>query len=123
MSEVLDRPSVRQKGQYKVIGKSLPRIDGVGKVTGADKFAGDYSLPGTLIGKILRSPHAHARITKLDTSRAEAYPGVVAVLTSADVEGVEREPTSRFQNVVAKTQVLFAGQPIAAVAATTREVA
>jgi CO/xanthine dehydrogenase Mo-binding subunit len=123
MSEVLDRPSVRQKGNYKVIGQPLPRIDGVGKVTGADKFAADYSLPGMVIARVLRSPHAHARITRLDVSRAEAYPGVVAVLTAADLEGVEREPTSRSQNIVAKTQVLFAGQPVAAVAALTREIA
>src|SRR5919106_2713587 len=80
MSEVLDRPSVRQKGSYKVIGQPLPRIDGVGKVTGADKFA-------------------------------------------ADLEGLEREPTSRSHNIVAKTQVLFAGQPVAAVAALTKEIA
>ena len=123
MSEVLDRPSVRQKSQYRVIGQPLPRVDGVGKVTGADKFAADYSLPGMLIAKALRSPHAHARITRLDTSKAEAYPGVVGVLSGADLEGVEREPTSRQQNVVAKTQVLFAGQPVAAVAAITREIA
>src|SRR5262245_2492279 len=123
MSEVLDRPSVRQKGQYKVIGQSLPRVDGVAKVTGADRFAADYSLPGMLIAKVLRSPHAHARITRIDASKAEAYPGVVAVLTGADVEGIEREPTSRQHNVVAMTQVLFAGQPVAAVAALTREIA
>lgn len=123
MSEVLDRPSVRRKGSYKVIGQPLPRIDGVGKVTGADKFAADYSLPGMLIARALRSPHAHAKITRLDVSRAEAYPGVVAVLTAADLEGLEREPTSRSHNIVAKTQVLFAGQPVAAVAATTREIA
>ena len=76
----------------------------------------DYYLPGMLTARALRSPHAHARITRLDVSKAEAYPGVVAVVTGADLEGLEREPTSRSQNVVAKTQVLFAGQPVAAVA-------
>ncbi|HEY3078285.1 MAG TPA: xanthine dehydrogenase family protein molybdopterin-binding subunit [Chloroflexota bacterium] len=123
MSEVLDRPSVRQKGQYKVIGQPLPRVDGVGKVTGADKFAADYSLPGMLIAKVVRSPHAHARITRMDTSKAEAYPGVIGVLTGADLDDIEREPTSRQHNVVVRTQVLFAGQPVAAVAALTREIA
>src|SRR5260370_41376462 len=98
MSEVLDRPSVRQKSDYKVIGKSLPRVDGVEKVTGAAKFAADYTLPGTLIAKVVRSPHAHARIMKLDVSKAAAYPGVVAVVTGADLTGIEREPTSRTQN-------------------------
>src|SRR5690349_18477196 len=125
MSEVLDRPSVRQRAadQYKVIGKSLPRIDGPEKVTGAAKFAADYFLPGMLYGKMLRSPHAHARVTRLDVSKAAAYPGVVCVLTYDDIQDVEREPTSRIQNVVVKTQVLFAGQPVAALAASTREAA
>ncbi|HEV8636122.1 MAG TPA: xanthine dehydrogenase family protein molybdopterin-binding subunit [Chloroflexota bacterium] len=123
MSEVLDRPSVRRKTQYKVIGQPLPRVDGLGKVTGVDKFAADYSLPGMLVAKVVRSPHAHARITRIDASKAEAYPGVGAVLTGADLEGIEREPTSRQHNVVARTQVLFAGQPVAAVAAVTREIA
>src|SRR5919112_65994 len=103
MSEVLDRPSIRQQKGYKVLGQRAPRIDGVAKVTGADKFVADYYLPGMLTARALRSPHAHARITRLD--------------------GLEREPTSRSQNVVAKTQVLFAGQPVAAVAATTKEIA
>jgi CO/xanthine dehydrogenase Mo-binding subunit len=123
MSEVLDRPSIRQQKGYKVLGQRTPRIDGVAKVTGADKFVADYYLPGMLIARALRSPHAHARITRLDVSKAEAYPGVVAVVTGADLEGLEREPTSRSQNVVAKTQVLFAGQPVAAVAALTKEIA
>ena len=125
MSGVLDRPSVRQGADstFKVIGKPLPRIDGVEKVTGAAKFSADYYLPGMLIAKALRSPHAHARILRLDTSRAEAYPGVIAVLTAADLEDTVREPTSRMQNVLARTQVLFAGQPVAAIAALTREIA
>lgn len=123
MSEVLDRPSVRGATNYAVIGKSLPRVDGPEKVTGSAKFVADFSLPGMLIARALRSPHAHARIKRLDVSKAEAYPGVVAVLTAADIADVECEPTSRSQNVVAKTQVLFAGQPVAAVAATTREIA
>lgn len=123
MSEVLDRPSVRQQRNYQSIGQNTPRIDGVAKVTGADKFVADYYLPGMLIARALRSPHAHAGLKRLDASRAEAYPGVVAVLTGADLVGVEREPTSRAHNILAKTQVLFAGQPVAAVAALTREIA
>ncbi|HEY3109412.1 MAG TPA: xanthine dehydrogenase family protein molybdopterin-binding subunit [Chloroflexota bacterium] len=123
MSEVLDRPSIRQQKGYKILGQRAPRIDGVAKVTGADKFVADYYLPGMLTARALRSPHAHARITRLDVSKAEAYPGVVAVVTGADVEGLEIEPTSRSQNIVARTQVLFAGQPVAAVAALTKEIA
>ena len=89
MSEVLDRPSIRQQKGYKALGTSAPRIDGVAKVTGADKFVADYYLPGMLTARALRSPHAHARITRLDVSKAEAYPGVVAVVTGADVADLE----------------------------------
>ena len=60
------------------------RPDGVPKVTGLARYGADYSLPGMLWGKILRSPHAHARIRSIDTSKAQALPGVKAVMTSAD---------------------------------------
>ncbi|MBM4418587.1 MAG: xanthine dehydrogenase family protein molybdopterin-binding subunit [Chloroflexi bacterium] len=123
MSEVLDRPSIRTAHAFKVIGQPAPRIDGPEKVTGAAKFTADYTLPGTAIAKVVRSPHAHARITRLDVSKAEAYPGVVCVLTARDIADLEREPTSRNHNVLARTQVLYAGHPVAAVAASTREAA
>ena len=69
---------------YKVVGKRVPRTDSVPKATGAARFTADISLPRMLYGKILRSPHPHARILSIDTSRAERLPGVRAVVTAAD---------------------------------------
>ena len=73
------------KPKYKVIGTRPIRHDGVDKVTGRAKYGADVRLTGMLRGAVLRSPHAHARIKKLDTSKAEALPGVRAVATSADM--------------------------------------
>ena len=70
--------------QYKVIGTRPIRHDGLDKVTGAAKYGADTQLSGMVHGKILRSPHAHARILSIDTSKAEALPGVFAVATSKD---------------------------------------
>ena len=70
--------------EYKVVGKRPIRHDGYDKVTGKAQYGADISPPGLLHGKILRSPHAHARIISIDTSRAEAHPDVRAVATSAD---------------------------------------
>ena len=71
--------------KYKVIGQSPVRHDGVDKVTGRAVYGADLNLPGMLYGKVLRSPHAHARIKSIDTSRAEAHPNVRAIVTSADL--------------------------------------
>ena len=68
-----------------LIGKSLPKIDSYAKVTGAARYADDIKLPRMAFGRILRSPHPHARIVRLDTSRARAYPGVLDVITGADL--------------------------------------
>ena len=70
--------------KLKVVGTTPIKPDGVDKVTGRAKFGADTQLPGTLIGKVLRSPHAHAKILSIDTSEAEKLPGVKAVVTSAD---------------------------------------
>ena len=71
--------------QFNWIGKRPIRPDGVEKVTGAAKYGADLSLPGMLLGKVLRSPHAHARILSIDTSKAEALKGVKAVITKDDI--------------------------------------
>ena len=68
-----------------VIGKGLPRIDAVPKGTGEAQYTVDLKMPGLLVGKILRSPHAHARIKSIDTSAAKELKGVRAVITAADV--------------------------------------
>src|SRR5438034_11641249 len=69
---------------FSSIGKSAPKIEGVQKVSGQARYTADYLLPGTIWGKVLRSPYPHARIVRMDTSRAKAQPGVMAVLTAAE---------------------------------------
>ena len=79
--------------EYRVVGKRPIRPDGVDKVTGRARYGADISLTGLLQGHVLRSPHAHARIKSIDTSRAEAYPGVRAVVTAKDLSfaGLSKE--------------------------------
>lgn len=118
---------------YTVIGTRPIRHDGVDKVTGRAAFGADLSLPGMVHGAILRSPHAHARITRIDTSKAEALPGVRAVVTSADLppqgerivelgEGATNMRHLR-ANLLADGKVLYVGHAVAAVAADTRPIA
>jgi CO/xanthine dehydrogenase Mo-binding subunit len=73
---------------YQIVGQSTPRTDNTGKVTGEACYTSDVLLPGTLWAKTLRSPFSHARIKRIDTSRAEKAPGVRAVLTGNDVRGI-----------------------------------
>ena len=108
---------------YRVIGQPVPRADGVVKATGTARYTADLSLPGTLWGKSLRSPFPHARITRVDTSRAKQVPGVYAVLTGADVRGVLFGRQIRDVPVLAQDRVLFAGERVAAVAAVDRDTA
>src|SRR6185369_18058853 len=74
--------------KFSVVGQSIPRVDGVDKVTGRAKYTGDLLVPGMIEGKFLRSPYAHAKIRSIDTAEAEAMPGVAAVLTSKDLDDV-----------------------------------
>src|SRR5207253_5361586 len=76
------RPS---PGPFTVVGTRPIRHDGLDKVTGRARYGADIHLPGLLHGKVLRSPHAHARIRSIDTSKAEALPGVRAIVTAADL--------------------------------------
>jgi CO/xanthine dehydrogenase Mo-binding subunit len=107
----------------RVAGHRLPRLDGIGKVTGKHVYAADFTLPGMLFGKVLRSHRAHALIRKLDVSRAAAIPGVRGIITSADIPAVRFGQAVRDTSVFALDRVLFAGHPIAAVAATSLEIA
>src|SRR5213592_615785 len=107
----------------RVVGKSLPRMDGAGKVTGTAVYAADFALPGMLVGKVFRSTEPHARIVRLDTARARALPGVRAVMTAADVPDVRYGGALKDETVFARGRVRYVGQPVAAVAATTREAA
>ncbi len=109
------------KPEFKYVGRSVPRVDGVEKVTGAAKFVGDLKIPGMLHGKILRSPYPHARIRSIDPSKAEALPGVAAVLTAADIADLNTIYNGR--PVIALDKVRYAGEPVAAVAAIDLETA
>ena len=120
--------------EYKVVGTRPVRHDGADKVTGIARYSADLNLPGMLYGKVLRSPHAHARIRSIDTSKAEAMPGVRAVITGAEIV----EPTGRASdlaegaminfkflsnNIMAQEKALYKGHALAAVAAINPHVA
>jgi CO/xanthine dehydrogenase Mo-binding subunit len=116
----------------KWIGQRTIRPDGVDKVTGRAAFAADTTMPGMIWGKILRSPHPHARIRKIDTSKAEQLPGVKAVITARDVVDFPLDKSVMLgiqdmrwmcRNVMARENALFPGHPVAAVAATTEAIA
>lgn len=91
--------------QTRYLGHAIPRVDGPAKVSGAAQYTHDVVLPGMLYGKFLRSPHAHARVVRIDAERARALPGVKAVLTDFG------------------TTIRYAGQEVAAVAAVSEEIA
>jgi CO/xanthine dehydrogenase Mo-binding subunit len=105
-----------EAGDY--IGKNVRRIDAPSKVSGKLKYAGDMVMPGMLHVQVLRSPHPHARIVSIDTSAAEAMPGVEGVITSADVPGEDGFGVFvHDQPVMARGKVRYVGEAVAAVAA------
>ena len=116
----------------KWIGKNTVRPDGAEKVTGRAEYGADTSMPGMIWGSVLRSPHPHAKIISINTKKAEALKGVKAVITSKDildfpldtpvVLGIQ-DMRWMCRNVMARDKVLFHGHPLAAVAATTEEIA
>ena len=99
--------------EYRVVGTRPVRHDGTDKVTGRAKYGADFDAAGTLFAKVLRSPHAHARIKSIDTSKAEAAAGVRAVITGQDIPA----DNAAARKVMAKGKVLYKGHPVAAVAA------
>ena len=116
--------------EFNVVGKRPVRHDGVDKVTGKAAYGADIDLPGMLHGKVLRSPHAHARIKSIDTSKAEAHPDVKAVTIAKDLATVGDKLTEIGEevftsmkylsnNVLAESKVLYKGHPVAAVAASS----
>lgn len=110
------------------IGKSVPMLDSVARVTGAVPYAAKLKLPDMLIAKVFRSPVPHAKITKLDVSAAESLPGVAAVVTAADFTG-EGSPNLEFgssiqdQPIVAGSRIRYIGEPVALIAAETAKIA
>ena len=109
-----------------VFQSRVTALDGPDKITGAARFTFDVTLPGMLHAKVLRSPHPHARIVAIDTSRAEALPGVVAIVTGADATKLP-DPyywvAIRDQPVLAIEKVRYVGDIVAAVAAVDEETA
>ena len=122
-----------QPKQFKWVGTRTIRPDGVDKVTGRAMYGADLTLPGMLEGKVVRSPHAHAKIISIDTSKAAAMDGVKAVVTAADMPLADPTPVASGEaminlrdlsdNVIAREKVLYEGQTVAAVAATSADIA
>ena len=125
---------VLSEKEYKVVGTRPVRHDGADKVTGRARYSADSHPTGFLHGKILRSPHAHARIISIDASKALAYPGIKAIVTSSDIPEVSAEIADLEEgaavnygfysrNVLAREQALYKGHAVAAVAAVSQHVA
>ncbi|MSP41050.1 MAG: xanthine dehydrogenase family protein molybdopterin-binding subunit [Deltaproteobacteria bacterium] len=112
-----------KRPNYSSIGKSAPRIEGEKKVSGKTLYTADHILPGTVWGKVLRSPYPHARIKRVNTERAKAHGGVLAVLTAADIPDVLTGRRLRDMPMLANDRVRFIGEKIAVVAALERDVA
>ena len=119
---------------FRIIGRRTPKVDAVEKVTGRAQFGADVPLPRLLVGKVLRSPYAHARIRHIDTSRAAALTGVHAVISGHDLPTVTPGASGRHgtatlqesylsQEVLARDRVLFHSHAVAAVAATSGDIA
>src|SRR3989441_11227947 len=111
--------------KFTVIGQSLPKIDAWAKVTGETRFADDLVLPRMAYAKLLRSPHAHALIRRIDTTRARALPGVYAVITGHDLPRVRFGilPVSQDEEALCTERVRMVGDAVAAVAAVDEETA
>ena len=133
MTTTEERPALGQE-QYRVVGTRPIRHDGVDKVTGRAKYGADIVLPGMLYGKVLRSPHAHARIKSIDVSQALAMPGVKAVVTAVDMAVIKNNVPLDLGETLANARMiaelclapkkaLFVGHAIAAVAATSPHIA
>ncbi len=106
---------------YRLIGTRPNRPDGLDKVTGRARYGADISLPGMLHGAVVRSPHAHARIKKIDATKALALPGVKVVVTRADLPtGLTGEDLNLQENTLAGDTALYDGHAVAAVAATSK---
>ena len=121
----------KRSAEYTVIGSRPIRHDGLDKVTGNARYGADVHLPGMIHGRILRSPHAHANIRSIDTSRAEAMPSVFAVATSADFPIIAEQALDpaaggvrmMAENDLAHKKALYKGHAVAAVAAVSAHVA
>src|SRR5436190_2294917 len=125
MATILEKSGFNPEKKLKIVGTSPVKHDGIDKVTGRAKFGADLYLPGMLVGKILRSPHAHARIKSIDISAAEKLPGVKAVVTRDDFPEIKAGTPDgdMTRNAMAREKALYDGHPVAAVAATSESIA
>ncbi len=110
---------MNEKHSYSIAGTNAPRVDGVEKVTGKAIYTGDIQLPGMAHARILRSPVAHAKIVKVDATKAKELPGVIATLTRDDIQvfNYKYGATYKDQSIVAVDKVRYVGDPVAAVLA------
>ncbi|MGP6086146.1 xanthine dehydrogenase family protein molybdopterin-binding subunit [Antarctobacter jejuensis] len=107
--------------EFRLVGTRPDRPDGLDKVTGRARYGADITAPGMIWGAVVRSPHAHARIVRIDTSKAEALDGVKAVVTRADFPtGLTGEDWDLQENTMAGERALYDGHAVAAVAATSK---
>src|SRR6266851_2817754 len=122
---ILEKSGYNRDKKLKVVGTSPVKHDGIDKVTGRAKFGADLFLPGMLVGKILRSPHPHAIVKSIDTSAAEALPGVKAVVTRKDFPELPKGSVAgdMSRNAMAREKALYDGHPVAAVAAVSEAIA
>jgi CO/xanthine dehydrogenase Mo-binding subunit len=109
--------------EFSAIGKSLPRLDGGEKVAGLTRYAGDVRVPGMLHARLVLSPHAHARIVRIEGKAAAALPGVVGVFGGRDLPLPHPDPSDRNRPPLAVDRAVFAGHPVAAVVAESPEIA
>lgn len=125
MATILEDSKFDPGRDLKIVGTNPIKHDGLDKVTGRARFGADASLPGMLHGRVLRSPHAHAAIRSIDASKAEALPGVKAVITRDDFPDIPTgSPAGDMsRNAMAREKALYDGHPVAAVAATTEAIA
>ncbi|MGE0267409.1 MAG: xanthine dehydrogenase family protein molybdopterin-binding subunit [Candidatus Omnitrophota bacterium] len=123
----MPRMTSYKKEYVDPVGKSVPRIDGLGMVTGQTKYAFDVSFPNMLIGKMLRSPHPHAKILNIDTSEAEKLPGVRAIITAKDTHNIKFGSNEYFfphtidQMALESEKVRYIGDEFGAIAAVDEE--
>lgn len=108
---------------YQIVGKPVPRVEGVDKVTGGTQYTADLAIPDALWGKVLRSPVPHARLVTVDTSNTKELLGVRTALCGSDLPAVHIGSRMKDMPVLARERVRFVGEPVAAVAAESREIA
>jgi CO/xanthine dehydrogenase Mo-binding subunit len=122
---ILENSGFNRDKKLKIVGASPVKHDGLDKVTGRARFGADLFLPGMLVGKILRCPHAHAIVKSIDTSAAERLAGVKAVVTRDDFPEIKAGTPGgdMTRNAMAREKALYDGHPVAAVCATSETVA